>query len=367
MSDDRTPVLDDDPRPIVRLPPPGLSGLAIASIAGVVAVGLFVTIEQGRSARASAPVPAAAAGAFAPVPPLAVPPEPAAPPPPATVAVAVAPSPPAPPPAPPVIVQPTVLPPRPVEVAPVVRQSPARPAAPEGPALVVDGGVEQSAVPQRGGAQTATPGSAAAAAAVDDTPVRAALLANSTTIMPTGTIMAAVLETPIDTARPGLARALVAEDARGFDGTRVLVPRGSRLIGEFQSDVRPGQNRVLVTWSRLIRPDGVTIRLASPAADALGGAGVPGRVHSYFFERFASAVLQSALAVGVNLASRNGNGSVIIEGSGQGLNSVVGQQLLPGADLKPKITIRQGAAIDVFVAHDLDFSGVPALKRRGGA
>jgi len=63
-----------------------------------------------------------------------------------------------------------------------------------------------------------------------------------------------VLETAFDSTRPGLARALVQSDVRGFDGSRVLIPRGSRLIGEYRSDVAPGQHRALVNWTRLIRP-----------------------------------------------------------------------------------------------------------------
>jgi type IV secretion system protein VirB10 len=175
--------------------------------------------------------------------------------------------------------------------------------------------------------------------------------------MPVGTLIPAVLETPIDTSRPGLVRAVVSRDARGFDGSRVLVPRGSRLIGEYQSDVRPGQNRVLVTWVRLIRPDGVAIQLGSPTADRLGGAGVPGRVNSFFFQRFAAAVLQSALTIGVNVASRPGNGSVIVGLPASQVGNSIGQGLIPGNDLQPKITVKQGAALNVFVAHDLDFSG----------
>ena len=362
---------EDDPRPVVRLPAAGPSGSLIAGVAGVLAVLLFVGIERSRGAPAP-PAPQAAAGTFAPVPPLVVPPEPVPPAP----AAAIQPAAPRTFPRyamPPVQSAPAVFPvysAPPVAPPVVVQSSSDRAVRTSEAALVIDGGVEQPATIRSDVASpsitaaNATPGSGAVAAAADEAPARAALLGNPTTTMPTGTIIAAVLETPIDTARPGLARAIVDADVRGFDGARVLVARGSRLIGDFQADVRPGQNRVLVTWSRLIRPDGVTIRLASPGADALGGAGVPGRVHSYFLERFASAVLQSALAAGVNLASRSGSGSVVIEGSGQGLNSVVGQQLLPGNDLKPKITIRAGAAVDVFVAHDLDFSGVPALRRR---
>ncbi|AXJ97105.1 type IV secretion system protein B10 [Sphingomonas sp. FARSPH] len=174
-------------------------------------------------------------------------------------------------------------------------------------------------------------------------------------VMPTGTMIPAVMETPIDTARPGLVRAIVSSDTRGFDGRRILVPRGARLVGEYQAFVQSGQNRVLVNWTRLIRPDGVTIALSSPAADALGGAGVPGKVHSYFLKRFGAALLQSAMTVGVNLASRPGNGSVIVGLPSAQIGNTIGQGLLPN-DIRPKITVKQGAEINVFVARDLDFS-----------
>ncbi|KZC79189.1 hypothetical protein AYR46_13890 [Sphingobium yanoikuyae] len=165
----------------------------------------------------------------------------------------------------------------------------------------------------------------------------------------------AVLETPIDSRRPGLVRAIVSRDARGFDGTRVLIPRGSRLIGEASGDAKAGQRRVLVTWTRLIRPDGVAIRIGSPAADVLGGAGINGRVNTHFFERFGNAVLQSALTIGVNIASRPKSNSVIVGLPGQ--IGATGQNLLPNADPAPTIKVASGAEISVFVAKDLDFSG----------
>ncbi|MFZ3482146.1 TrbI/VirB10 family protein [Sphingomonas sp. 3-13AW] len=185
-------------------------------------------------------------------------------------------------------------------------------------------------------------------------------MASRTDVVPIGTQIPIALETPIDTARPGLVRAIASRDTVGFDGRRVLIPRGSRFVGEYQSEVRSGQNRVFVTWTRVIRPDGVTIRLASPAADTLGGSGVPGRVNTFFLQKFAGAVLQSALSVGVNLASRPRAGSVIV-GVPTAPVTTIGQGLV-GSDYAPKITVKQGAALSVFVARDLDFSGLAAGK-----
>jgi type IV secretion system protein VirB10 len=162
-----------------------------------------------------------------------------------------------------------------------------------------------------------------------------------------------VLETALDSTRPGLARAIVSRDVRGFDGSRVLIPRGSRLIGEYRSEAARGQRRALVTWLRLIRPDGMTIAIASPAADPLGRGGIRAKVNSHFFERFAGAILQSALDIGVNLASRAGNGTtIVLPGTAQ-----AAVQVIQPAQITPTLKVKPGTSISVFAARDLDFSG----------
>jgi type IV secretion system protein VirB10 len=190
----------------------------------------------------------------------------------------------------------------------------------------------------------------------DDQAVRATLIRGRSSLVSQGTLIAAVLETPIDSTRGGLVRALVSKDVRGFDGTRVLIPRGSRLLGEAKGDAQPGQRRVLVTWSRLIRPDGIAIRIGSPGADSLGGAGLRGAVNSHFAERFANAVLQSALTIGINLASRPRDGSVIV-GLPNQLGGAVAQMPLFDVPRGPTIRVGKGAEIAIFVARDLDFGG----------
>lgn len=354
---DGPPSTERDPRPVVALPRPGLPGAVIALIGAVIALVLFFVLDAHRLQRLRAPRrPDSLANAFPSPPPLAFPPEaPAAP---TMVAMPTPMATALPQPAP----RPPVVPPAP-SLTPSIPQ-PASPASPpthahsNEPALVFDGGVATSGPAT---AQAGQPGSTGTATS-EDAPITTTVIRNHTTIMPTGTVIPAVLETPIDSTRPGLVRAIISDDARGFDGKRILIPRGSRLIGDYASDIRTGQKRVLVTWNRLIRPDGVAIRIGSPAADALGGSGIPGRVNTYFFQRFATAVLQSALQVGVNLASRPGSGSVIVElPNSAGGN--IGQDLIPPADLKPRIKVKEGTTLTIFVAHDLDFSGTPLVGK----
>jgi type IV secretion system protein VirB10 len=189
---------------------------------------------------------------------------------------------------------------------------------------------------------------------------RSSRLGQLSTTVPQGTLIPAVLETALDSTRPGHVRALVSRDVRGFDGLRVLIPRGSRLFGEYSADLSPGQNRAFVTWTRLVRPDGVSIDLDSPAADALGRAGVQGRVNNHFLERFSSALLQSTLSVGVALASSNlGDNPVIVAlpGSMQTLTTSG-----PAQQVQPTLVVDAGASVTVLVARDLTFPGVEGQR-----
>ncbi len=203
------------------------------------------------------------------------------------------------------------------------------------------------------GALTGSAGSTAGGARV-----RASMLANRTTTVPQGTLIPAVLETGFDSTRPGYARAVVSHDVRGFDGQRVLVPRGSRLIGEYQGDPRLGQKRALIIWDRLIRPDGATIELASPAADTVGRGGIQAQVNSHFLERFSGAILQSALNAGVALASRSADSAVIVALPNGGANV---SNVIQPTNIAPTLKVKPGTSISVFVARDLDFTDVEAL------
>jgi type IV secretion system protein VirB10 len=239
---------------------------------------------------------------------------------------------------------------------PAPAPAPEPPAAPPRvatePALVVDSGAAPAAAPAGAGQAEAAP-ALPGTATLFGSRARSGAFANRGTTVAQGTLIPAVLETALDSTRPGLARAIVSRDVRGFDGSRVLIPRGSRLIGEYRSEVAPGQRRALVNWVRLIRPDGATIAIGSPAADPLGRGGIRAQVNTHFFERFAGAILQSALDIGVNLASRAGNGTtIILPGTTQAAT-----QIIQPAQVTPTLKVKPGTSISIFAARDLDFSG----------
>ncbi|MBA2467121.1 MAG: TrbI/VirB10 family protein [Sphingomonas sp.] len=187
---------------------------------------------------------------------------------------------------------------------------------------------------------------------------RAERLGNLDRLIPQGAIIAAVLETALNTDLPGYARATVSRNVLSFDGSAVLIPAGSRVIGEYNSGVAQGASRVFIVWSRLIRPDGVSIALASPATDDLGRGGVPGKVNRHFLQRFGGAILTSVLTGGIGyLTARAARGSAVVVSSSNEANSLA-SQASRGTDIPPTITTKQGANVRIFVARDLDFSAV---------
>ncbi|MEJ2407868.1 MAG: TrbI/VirB10 family protein [Novosphingobium sp.] len=167
-----------------------------------------------------------------------------------------------------------------------------------------------------------------------------------------GTLIPAVLETAIDTDVPGYVRAIVSTDVRSFDGRNVLVPRSSRLIGQYKSGLSAGQKRAYVIWTRLIRPDGVSVNLGSPAIAFGGETGLRGKVSTHFFERFGSAMLLSVVGGLSTLASSGAN---VVIGGGQSAAAAAVQST---GNVGPTIRVRQGQPIRVFTAKDLDFSEV---------
>ncbi|MDP3254149.1 MAG: TrbI/VirB10 family protein [Hydrogenophaga sp.] len=190
-----------------------------------------------------------------------------------------------------------------------------------------------------------------------------------------GKSIPAVLETAIHTALPGQVRAMVSEDVYGESGRRVLIPKMSRLVGEYETaKISAGQSRVMVIWQRALLPDGKSVRLASPGTDGLGRSGITGDVDNHYLERFGAAFLVSMLGVALeeaastaNMSSNNAGGLIIVDRARseavRGLQSTVESILKSQANIPPTIQIAQGSRVRVFVARDLDLSSVAPQAR----
>ena len=347
MTDTATPL--SDARPLVARPVNNRSLWLFAGVAGLAAILLFSALEARRARQTDqglSPAKVQDGAMIEPPPPLTIPE--------ATPAVlpifaTIAPSP------IPIVQVPA---PRMVQQAPAGRRAgrtndPGFAPPPSPPAYVRSQVLGPALVYQ---APPLAPGATGIGTAPQETAqrVHASHFESPATTIPQGSVIQAVLETALDSTKAGPTRAIVSRDVRGFDGTRVLIPRGSRLYGEYKSDLSDGQSRAMIQWTRLMRPDGVVISLDSPSADPLGRAGVQGKVNSHFLTRFGNAFLQSTLNLGVGLATRSvGGGTVVL-----GLPGST-QTIAPASDsVKPTLKVAQGAPVSVFVARDLDFTEV---------
>jgi type IV secretion system protein VirB10 len=208
---------------------------------------------------------------------------------------------------------------------------------------------------------------------------KAERLSNLNRTIAQGKIINSVLETAVNTDLPGQLRAIVSRDIYPESGRNVLIPKGSRLIGVYNSVIRRGQTRVLIVWSRLIRPDGVDIMIGSPAIDSLGRAGVNGIVDNKYSEIFSAALLTSVITIGIatsveaisgdeTTTTTNANGTTTTGGAGAiaaagavaNIGNIGKDIVNTMLDLKPTVTIDQGTRVDVFVNRDLIFPGSTA-------
>ncbi len=347
-------VADAQARPVVTRGP-GVSNLAIIAGFGVMGLGLFGWMSSHRADAHPRPqsiqTAIVASPAAAPVaPPAAKGPLYAVPAPQFTVDNSM----PVAAPSPPMSATPTA----------VAVESSARRHA---PVLVVDfSGGERSATLVK--ARTTTPAGTkvdgfnadeqfADRVALDEaTPAKATAMRNLDAVVPQGAVIPAVMETAINSDLPGLARAMVTRDVKSFDGSTVLIPRGSRVIGQYKSGVALGASRVFVIWTRVIRPDGVTIQIGSPAADPLGRGGLEGKVDRHFFTRFGGSILMSVLNAGLSAVSNVRTNSQIYIGSAAEAANLASSS--KPSTTSPTIQTAQGAPVTIFVARDLDFSGV---------
>ena len=189
----------------------------------------------------------------------------------------------------------------------------------------------------------------------------ASQLQNLDTLVTQGTLIDGILETAIQSDLPGLVRAIVSEDVYSFNGSHLIIPKGSKLIGRYRSGLVRGQSRVFVIWNRLIRNDGVSINIGSYGSDDLGRSGLDGAVDTHFFERFGSSVLLSlidgALQIGVNAIDDDDQATVALD-TGTDFSRSAEIALDNSIGIPPTVHVHQGARIKVFVGKDLDFSQV---------
>ena len=176
-----------------------------------------------------------------------------------------------------------------------------------------------------------------------------------------GTSIPCVLQTAMDSTTPGYVSCVLPRDVYSESGGVVLLQRGARVLGSYQGGLQQGRRRLFVLWTRAVTPDGVTIALASPAADALGRAGFDGVIDTHFRERFGGALLLSLVDDGA-YALMGGDGTR--SGAARMPSDAAATALQGSIDIPPTLRKAPGSEVTIFVAQDLDFRGVYRLRPR---
>lgn len=202
----------------------------------------------------------------------------------------------------------------------------------------------------------------------------AKLLNNPNALLVRGTYIRCILETRIITDVPGFTSCIVTEPVYSINGRSLLLPRGSKLLGKYDS-AGIGHGRVAVIWDRVVTPNGFDVSMASPGTDQLGGAGHPGQYDAHWPSRVATATLISMISdlfkyegekYGPKSTAITTGGTVYQSpyesNTAQTVQDLAQQAINESANRKPTVTINQGTQLNVYVAQDVDFSNVLARR-----
>jgi len=180
-----------------------------------------------------------------------------------------------------------------------------------------------------------------------------------------GTVIPGILMTGINSDLPGPVMGQVSENV--WDSTRgrhVLIPKGTRILGVYDSEITYGQKRVLVVWNRLILPNGTTLNIAgSPGLDQSGYTGMRGRVNEHWGRIISAALLASLFVTGAEIVSPRENrdsraktpGEIASEQAANTILDMSARIMNKNMDIQPTITIRPGQRFNIFVEKDIVF------------
>ncbi|MFV0515291.1 MAG: TrbI/VirB10 family protein [Jhaorihella sp.] len=176
-------------------------------------------------------------------------------------------------------------------------------------------------------------------------------------VLQAGSVIPAALITGIRSDLPGLITAQVTQHIYDSpSGQILLIPQGTRIVGEYSNDVGYGQRRVLLVWNRLIFPNGRSIVLErQPGADTEGYAGLEDGVDHHWWDLAKAAGLSTLLAVGTELTMDDDDRLVqaIRNGAQDSINDA-GQQIIQHQlQIPSTLTIRPGFPMRVIVTRDL--------------
>lgn len=182
-----------------------------------------------------------------------------------------------------------------------------------------------------------------------------------------GTVVPAVLLTGINSDVPGQVMAQTTGDVLDTAlGNHVLIPRGSRLLGQYMALPAYGTRRLMIGFNRLLFPDGSSMGLdVMPGTSTDGYAGFDAEVDNHMFRLLTNALLLGGITMAVSLSQDNvydseGNlttGGAMSQALGLSLGQVLTQVVERNLNIAPTLTLQPGYEFNLTLIKDLRFDG----------
>ena len=183
-----------------------------------------------------------------------------------------------------------------------------------------------------------------------------------------GTVSDTVLTNRLDGSVAAPVNCLVTNAIYSHDGQYVLVPAGSRVLGETKPMQSYGESRLAVAFNRLVLPDGRTYRLDQfMGLNEIGDAGLRDQVNQHYKSTFGASTavgLISGFAQflgSVGLSRGSGDRTVIIAGGvSDATTQATTQTMTRFLNRLPNVTIREGHRVKVYLTNDLELPAYEA-------
>jgi type IV secretion system protein VirB10 len=172
-----------------------------------------------------------------------------------------------------------------------------------------------------------------------------------------GTVLEGVVTNHIDGAFSGPIMVSLTTDLYSHDHQQLLLPQGTRLLGDVQSVGSAQQRKMFVTFHRAICPDGFSLEFANYIGlDQIGTTGLATKVDHGYLQAFAAA----AAIGGLGGLAQIGNSGTVLDPSTQIRNGISAQSAAEGEQVLnhflnrlPIITLKEGSRARVYIGTDL--------------
>jgi type IV secretory pathway VirB10-like protein len=172
-----------------------------------------------------------------------------------------------------------------------------------------------------------------------------------------GTVLEGVLTNHIDGGFAGPMIVMLTTDYYSHDHQQLLLPQGTRLIGNVQSVSGSGQRKLFVTFNRAICPDGFSLDLNKfIGLDPLGTTGLATNVNNHYLSSFAAA----AAVGGIGGLAQVGNNGSVLDANTQIRNGISSQTAQESEQILnkflnrlPVITVKEGSRARVYINQDI--------------